>query len=138
MVQSNSIDSSLRWVVGLNVAVPSLPAEGPYTKRETHERQRVWPSRFRLSEAGGQRTVSRFHTPPDSVGRRVRGVRRLGDDAHGVRASHRERVGRAHGLRLRAVKTDRTGVERGWRRISLAGRRGKPSGIAEGKPNNPR
>lgn len=35
MVQSNSIDSSLRWVVGLNVAVPSLPAEGPHEKRKT-------------------------------------------------------------------------------------------------------
>ena len=35
MVQSNSIDYSLRWVVGLNVAVPSLPAEGPHEKRKT-------------------------------------------------------------------------------------------------------
>lgn len=79
-----------------------------------------------------------LHAPSRVLERRVRGVHRMDAVPHGVRAPHRQRFGRAHGLRVRSTQTDRTGVERGGHRISLAGRRGKPAGQAEGKPNNPR
>lgn len=121
----------------LNVAVPSLPAEGPYTEREKHERQRVWPPCGWLPE-GRWWPVTQIHARASGLRRRARLLRRLDSKPCGLRASHRQRFGRAHGLRVRSTQTDRTGVERGGHRISLAGRRGKPAGQAEGKPNNPR
>ncbi|BAJ69425.1 hypothetical protein BLIJ_1845 [Bifidobacterium longum subsp. infantis ATCC 15697 = JCM 1222 = DSM 20088] len=121
----------------LNVAVPSLPAEGPYTEREKHERQRVWPPRGWLPE-GRWWPVTQIHARASGLRRRARLLRRLDSKPCGLRASHRQRFGRAHGLRVRSTQTDRTGVERGGHRISLAGRRRKPAGQAEGKPNNPR
>lgn len=66
-----------------------------------------------------RRTVAWFHTSPHILGPRVRGVRRLGDDAHGLRASHRQRFGRAHGLRARSLAAPVPRFERGGRRITV-------------------
>ena len=44
---------------------------------------------------------------------------RLGDDPHGLRASHRQRFGRAHGLRARSPAAPVPRFERGGRRITV-------------------
>ena len=73
----------------------------------------------RLREAGSHRAVPRFHESSRPLDSRVRGVHRLGDDPHGLRASHRQRFGRAHGLRARSPAAPVPRFERGGRRITV-------------------
>ena len=75
-------------------------------------------SGYRRSD-GSHRAVPRFHESSRLLDSRVRGVRRLGDDPHGLRASHRQRFGRAHGLRARSPAAPVPRFERGGRRITV-------------------